>query len=136
MLYMMDNRDAIKIELGSAVGSKLAKAAGAKWNAMPELEKASYEERAAAEKEAYNQAMVEFKAGGGVPAKRRSAKRRSAKDKELPELPPAKKCKSTAYPRGQKLSNANHAIMNNMLRAWMFVVNCLPCASVSFSRKC
>lgn len=78
-LWLAEHRESIVKECGTAKGPVVAKAAGEKWKAMSEAEKAPYEAKASAQKAEYEKAMEDFKSQGGVPQKR---ERRSAKDKE------------------------------------------------------
>lgn len=86
-LYLADHRDAIMKECGTGKGSVVSKAAGEKWKALPDAEKAPYEAKAAAQKAEYEKAMEDFKSQGGVPKQRRSAKDKEPKKEKDPDRP-------------------------------------------------
>jgi hypothetical protein len=74
----------------------VAKTVGTEWKALSDANKAKYETRAAADKEAYEKALEKFKAAGGVPATREKKKKKGGKDKKMVDETKPKKAK-TAY---------------------------------------
>merc|ERR1712217_191168 len=80
-IWLADHRDAISKEAGSAKGPDVGKLAGAKWKAMAASAKAPYEKQASQKGAAYEKAMEEFKAAGGVAGKRRQEKAEAKKDR-------------------------------------------------------
>jgi len=103
-IWLSDNRAAIQKEVGGGSIGAVGKAAGEKWKGMPAAQKAPYEKKAADAKKAYEKAMEEFKAQGGVAGSRRKekadaktnlldkrAKKRARleRDADKPKRPPA-----------------------------------------------
>merc|ERR1712032_16380 len=68
-IWLSETRDAIAKEAGSSKGSDVGKLAGTKWKAMSANSKAPYEKKATEQKAAYEIAMEQFKAAGGVVGK-------------------------------------------------------------------
>jgi len=79
-MWLSDSRAAILKEVGDGSVTAVGKAAGEKWKAMSAAEKAPYEKKAADAKKAFEQALEEFKAQGGVAGSRRKEKADAKKD--------------------------------------------------------
>ena len=62
-------------ECGTGKGSVVSKAAGDKWKAMSDVQKKPFNDKAAALKKEFEQAMEKFTASGGVAGKRRADKK-------------------------------------------------------------
>jgi len=80
-IWLSEHRDAIAKEAGSSKGSDVGKCAGTKWKAMMANAKAPYEKQAVEKKAAYERAVLEFEANGGVIGKRRQEKAEAKKDR-------------------------------------------------------
>lgn len=90
MLWMIENRDAIKKSLDPAAKvTEVAKAAGEKWAALAAKVKAPYEEKAAKLKEEFEETKKKFIASGGVMPKRvkKIKKEKKEKDPNAPKRP-------------------------------------------------
>jgi len=91
MLWMNDNRNAIKKKLGdTAKIGDIAKEAGAQWKKLTAAKKKPFEKKAVEAKAAYEKALEKFKANGGVVmTKSKKTKKASApKDPNMPKRPP------------------------------------------------
>merc|ERR1719491_986933 len=73
-MFLSENRADMMKECGSGHAPVLGKFAGAKWKAMTGAQKAPFEKRASDAKVAYEKALEEFKAQGGVSGKRKQEK--------------------------------------------------------------
>ena len=74
----------------------MSKAAGDKWKAMSDVQKKPFNDKAAALKKEFEQAMEKFTASGGVAGKRRADKKAAQVEKA------GKKAKSTKDPNKPK----------------------------------
>merc|ERR1719412_1567542 len=70
-IWLSENRAAIQKEVGGGSIAAVGKAAGEKWKGLQAAQKAPYEKKAADAKNAFEKAMEEFKAQGGVAGSRR-----------------------------------------------------------------
>ena len=60
-LWLRENREALKKEAGSGAGPIISRLAGKKWKALPEAQKNTFTQQAAAKKAMYVKAMCEWK---------------------------------------------------------------------------
>jgi len=87
MLWMSENRDRLKGELGTSNVGTIGKEAGRQWREIGAGVKSEYAVRAAELKREYEAELQEFLAAGGVVAKKSRAKARAKKDPNAPKRP-------------------------------------------------
>lgn len=95
-IFLSGAREGLAKECGSAKGTVVGKLAGERWKAMTPEQKKPFEEKAGELKKKYEQALEEYKKGGGVPGKRRLEKKEAKKDKETKR---GKKTKDSTKPK-------------------------------------
>jgi len=79
-IWLGEHREALQAEAGGGSVAAVGKLAGEKWKAMPAAQKAPYDKKAADAKSAYEKAMEQFKAQGGVAGSRRKEKADAKKE--------------------------------------------------------